>query len=577
MFDDVCLVCGRIADGLYCSDACKDAERNESALDIDLGFITDSLPPLAKNDHSTASSPTSSILTAPSATDDVEDLVLPDADALIPPTKKQSRSSSHSQPLNSARSPLLKPVTNLNFIRKPGPTNTHGRGGAAAATAAANGHGHSHSHSHHLQLPQSQQQQPHRTLHKRGSSHSHSSTSSNTATSGLLFGTDNNSTGHHHSRPQTSGRISHPHSSSSRGHHQRQGHASSSSSSSAHCSPDLQASSAVSRHRSPDPKESDAVKAKKKRSRASLPAYFSSILINPSTPVTALTMDTSDGIDDDVDANWVPKSIPSNSFSGSATIRFHPRPDSKRAVSDQTADVSAALASLTLSISTKKVQPSSFSPTTPTVRRVVPASGIEDELTKSGITRGRDRTERGRSSADGNLAKELMKENEDVRDCHGCLGRHKEECPRRIRFDDAVVPEHPLASDDEEEEIDFGSTRFGRRPAQIVNMMPSPPPSFRGRGGGVDMAVGGGRTMIMKLRRFSSPTTTSPTGRGGVVGSGKPRVPVSMFISPVPPTRRVVGGNEELSKAPDYGLIGEKNLWRCGLMTLGFVRHTMRD
>ncbi|KAG8948860.1 hypothetical protein FRC04_009198 [Tulasnella sp. 424] len=85
MFEDVCLVCGRIADGLYCSDVCRDADAVQlppSSIDhaIDLGFITDSIPPLVSSarpprnpeDPSAVSSPTSSILTTPSVLDELD-------------------------------------------------------------------------------------------------------------------------------------------------------------------------------------------------------------------------------------------------------------------------------------------------------------------------------------------------------------------------------------------------------------------------------------------------------------------------------------------------------------------------
>ncbi|KAG8892675.1 hypothetical protein FRC00_011741, partial [Tulasnella sp. 408] len=81
MFEDVCLVCGRIADG----DVCRDADAVQlppSSIDhaIDLGFITDSIPPLVSSarpprnpeDPSAVSSPTSSILTTPSVLDELD-------------------------------------------------------------------------------------------------------------------------------------------------------------------------------------------------------------------------------------------------------------------------------------------------------------------------------------------------------------------------------------------------------------------------------------------------------------------------------------------------------------------------
>ncbi|KAG8972420.1 hypothetical protein FRB90_010227, partial [Tulasnella sp. 427] len=203
---------------LYCSDVCRDADAVQlppSSIDhaIDLGFITDSIPPLVSSarpprnpeDPSAVSSPTSSILTTPSVLDelDVEQVVgLPPAakvdpsttkattttagaavmDSLLlpqtttiqkpptspipphfhlPPTQPQQQSQ---QAPTQALSPRLKPTTPsaLPFARKPGYTNIHTpppstqhhvhptqSGSSSCSRGPGSGHHHNGHHTHH--------------------------------------------------------------------------------------------------------------------------------------------------------------------------------------------------------------------------------------------------------------------------------------------------------------------------------------------------------------------------------------------------------------------------------------------
>ncbi|KAG9038941.1 hypothetical protein FRB95_013619 [Tulasnella sp. JGI-2019a] len=330
MFDDVCLVCGRIAERLYCSDKCRDADAAHlpaSSIDhaIDLGFITDSIPPLISSslhrrrarpprpsETSEVSSPTSSILTTPSAMDDT-DSDLPSVvgpinnstTPVVPSILDQSTPIKHKVHYDSAvgakrhhhrpRSGLTDNTAALPFIRRPAHTNVH------VHTPLQ----------HHLQAPAVAGSPPSSSSHRRTASFNVASIFRSDSSSRGSPGAPPQAPRHSNSGPSAS-------SSSSRHHKSRSGHSHSlsvSSISSLSSSPvtgsqvvplpsfanELQLNiaqrlqhhpphSADHQHHGHHKKQQispelmiEKDQARKKRARASLPAYFSNLMIGPIT------------------------------------------------------------------------------------------------------------------------------------------------------------------------------------------------------------------------------------------------------------------------------------------------------
>ncbi|KAG8904251.1 hypothetical protein FRB99_002035 [Tulasnella sp. 403] len=403
MFEDVCLVCSRPAEGLYCSDACRDADAVQlppSSIDlaIDLGFITDSIPPLVASTHasrpqnpddpSAVSSPTSSILTTPSVMDDLDTDYLPPQSALSP-QNAGSQSSATLKPHDPAlellpvpktphpqmRSPRLQPAVNqptLPFVRVPCHTNLHFPPNSG----------------HHSIPP----------CHSRHSSHRRTASFNITSATGtritsLSGSSANNSAGHvlssraqhqiHQAsrHPQYLGGVIHPHSRSS------SGHASPALSGVDHYLPpapdalnftDGHGHRPPRLHLRPDNSaatpEKERERSRKRRNRASLPAYFSNLMMGHHSHVT------------------------SSQVSSSAVSSGTSSPDDRSDIKLSTSASTYKHAMSTRSNSDVEL-PSSVrhvsSPTTPTIS--TRKSSADHHLLSNSFSRGRDREKvRGR-------------------------------------------------------------------------------------------------------------------------------------------------------------------------------------